>query len=87
MDTDCSTTVLASGIVGEYKGEGGKLVAVDGREIRCEGTRDVELIVQGVRLRVRAIVLGRIVDGVDIVMGMDAIRQLGVLLLHVERNR
>ena len=36
----------------------------------------MELIVQGVRLTVRAIVFGRIVDGVDVVMGMDAISQL-----------
>ena len=49
-------------------------MAVDGREIRC--TRDVKLIVQGVRLSVRAIVLRRIIDGVDVVMGMDAISQL-----------
>ena len=38
VDTGCSTTVLASEIVGEYKGEEGRPVAVDGREIRCEGT-------------------------------------------------
>ena len=41
----------------------------------------MELIVQGVRLSVRAIVLGRIVDGVDVVMGMDAISQLGGVMI------
>ena len=81
VDTGCSTTVLVSGIVGEYKGEGGRLVAVDGREIRCEGTRDVELVVRGVRLSVNAIVLGSIADGVDIVMGMNAISQLGGVMI------
>ena len=77
VDTSYSTTILVSGIVGEFKGEGSRQVAVDGREIRCEGTRDVELIVQGVRLSVRAIVFGRIVDGVDIVLGRNAISRLG----------
>ena len=56
-------------------------MAVDEREIRCEGTRDVELIVQGVRLKIRAIVLGRNVDGVDVVIGMDVISQLGCVTI------
>ena len=43
--------------------------------------RDMELKVQGVRLSVRAIVLGRIVDCIDIVMGMDTISQLGGVMI------
>ena len=77
VDTGCSTTVVASRLVGKCEREGGRLVSVDGGEIKCEGTRNIELTVQGVRLRLRVMVLRKVLDGIDVVMGMDAISQLG----------
>lgn len=77
VDTGCSTTVLASRLVPKCEGRGSSLMTVDGREIVCEGEGTVELTVQGIRLLVKTIVLGRLVDGVDIVLGMDVINQLG----------
>lgn len=81
VDTGCSTTVLVSRLAGKCEGEDNGLVAVDGREIRCKGAKEVELTVRGIRLRVRAIVLDRVVDGIDVVMGMDVISQLGGVMI------
>lgn len=77
VDTGCSTTVVASYLVPECEGKKSKLVAVDGREIVCEGETNVELVVQEIQLGIRAIILRKLIDGIDVVLGMDAISQLG----------
>ena len=81
VDTGCSTTVLASRLVPKCEEKESSLMAVDGREIVCEGEGNVELTVQGIHLSVKAIILGRLVDGVDVVLGMDAINQLGGVVI------
>lgn len=77
VDSGCSTTVCASRLVGECTEKCRGLVAVDGREVECEGTKEVELTVQGVQLSIRVIVLVKVIEGMDIVMGMDVISHLG----------
>ena len=81
VDTGCSTTVLASYLMPKCEGMESCLTAVDGREIVCDGEGNVELTVQGIHLSVNAIILGRLVDGVDVVLGMDAINQLGGVVI------
>lgn len=77
VDSGCSTTVLAVGVVGQCKKNSMSLMAVDGREIKCWGTAEVELTVENVRVRVQALVLEKVIDGIEVVMGMDVISQLG----------
>lgn len=77
VDSGCSTTVCASQLVGRCSEKGEGLVTVDGREIECEGTKEVILAVQGIRLKTRAIVLAKVIDGIDVVLGMDVIGKLG----------
>ena len=81
VDTGCSTTVLASRLVPKCAGKESGLMAVDGREIACEGEGNVDLTVQGIHLSVKAIILRRLIDGVDVVLGMDAINQLGGVVI------
>lgn len=81
VDTGCSTTVLASRLVPKCEGKGSSLTAVDGREIICEGERIIYLTVQGLQLSVKAIILRRLVEGIDMVLGMDAINQLGGVVI------
>lgn len=81
VDTGCSTTVLASRLVPKCEGKGSSLTAVDGREIICEGERIIYLTVQGLQLNVKAIILRRLVEGIDMVLGMDAINQLGGVVI------
>lgn len=46
---------------------------VDHSEVECRGCSDVEVVVRGMRLRLRAIVINHMVDGIDVVIGMDTI--------------
>lgn len=82
VDSGCSTTVCASRLVGRCTEKGEGLVTVDGREIGCEGTKEVELTVQGTRLRLKVIVLAEVINGIDVVVGMDVISQLGGVMIR-----
>lgn len=42
-------------------------MAFDGKEIECEGTREIKLTVQFIRLKTKAIVLSKVTDGIDII--------------------
>ena len=50
---------------------------VDGRDIKCKGARKVEIKVRGVRVKVEAILMNRIIDGIDVIIGMDVINEMG----------
>ena len=76
VDTGCSTTVVAAHLVDNCSGTC-SLVAFDGREVQCKGTSTIEFGVRGVQMRIRVIVASNIVNGIDVVMGMDVIGQLG----------
>lgn len=56
--------------------------AVDGTEVESRGSSDVEMVVQGIRLRLYAIVIDYIVDKIDMVMGLDAFVRLGGVTLN-----
>lgn len=86
VDSGCSTTIVVSRLVPECEGEESRLVAVDGREIVCEGERNVELMVQGIQLGVKAIILRKLIDGIDVVLGMDVISQLGGVVIGSGEN-
>lgn len=81
VDTGCSTTVVASHLVPKSERKESSLMTVDGREIACEGERNVELAVEGTRMIVRAIVLRQLVDGIYLVLGLDAINRLGGVVI------
>lgn len=42
---------------------------------------EVQLTVQNVRVRVMVLVLEKVIDGIDVVMGMDVIGELGEVTL------
>lgn len=49
---------------------------VDGRGIKCKDNSDEEIVVRGTTLRLRATVINHVVDGIEVVMGMDVIECL-----------
>ena len=53
------------------------LKAVDGRDIKCNGARQVEIKIRGVRVKVEAILMNHIIDGIDVIIGMDVISEMG----------
>ena len=76
VDTGCTTTMVRSSLVGERVGENW-MSAFDGRKVRCGGERPMNLEVRGTPVEVSAVAIEHLVGDLDVVLGMDAIEQLG----------
>ena len=76
VDTGCATTVVSSRVVGVCAGVS-SMVAFDGSEVKCHGRCQLNLIISGVALVVEAVVTASLLDGVDIIVGMDVIDLMG----------
>lgn len=76
VDTGCSTTVVKSQLVDCHIREC-RMFAFDGREVKCKGKCWTELVVGEKHLEVEVVVIDEIVNGVDMVLGMDVIELLG----------
>ena len=76
VDTRYTSTLINSRLMSEC-GRCGTVKAVDGRDIKCKGARQVEIKVRGVRVKVEAILMNRIIDGIDVIIGMDVINEMG----------
>ena len=58
-------------------GRCGTVKAVDGRDLKFKGARQVEIKVRGVRVKVEATLMNRIIDGIDVIIGMNVINEKG----------
>lgn len=76
VDTGCSTSVVHSRHVPQCRGEI-YIHAFDGSQIKCKGADWVKLRVNGKDVTVRAVVSDQLVNGVDVVLGVDVIDHLG----------
>ncbi|XP_068240111.1 uncharacterized protein [Palaemon carinicauda] len=76
IDTGCSTSVVLFKFLPHCKGEV-YISVFDGSHIKCKVTYCVELGVNGKCVTVRAVVSNQLVNGVDVVLGVDVIDQLG----------
>lgn len=83
VDTGCTTTFVTSRKVATWGGKSSGRT-IDGREVQCEGTGMIGLAMCGVQLRVKMIVMTSILEGADVVMGIDVIRKLGDILISKE---
>lgn len=80
VDTGCSTVVVRTNLVDHVEGRS-RMYAFDNREVECRGVSWLDLVVAGTHVKVYAVVIDNIVDGVDVVLGMDAIDRLGGVLV------
>ena len=76
VDTGCSAVVIRACMVARPEGVS-YMTAFDGREVECRGLCMLDLEVTGIPVRVRAVVIDSLVEGVDVVLGMELINQLG----------
>ena len=76
VDTGCTTTLINSRLMSGCS-RCGIVKAVDGRDIKCKRARQVEIKVRGVQVKVEAILMNRIIDGIDVIIGMDVINEMG----------
>ena len=70
VDTGCSTVVVRTSLVGRIEGKS-RIFAFDNREVECRGVSWLDLVVAGTPVKVSAVVIDRIVDGVDVVLGFS----------------
>lgn len=82
VDTGCSRTIVAPYLSEGSRGSKCDVVAVDGSRVRCLGESVVSAIVAGVPVRMDCIVAARLVEGVDVILGMDVINELGGVSVH-----
>ena len=76
VDTGCTTTMVHERFAGGVSGEA-MVSAFDGRKVRCKGASKVEMVVAGDKMEREVTVVSEMVDGVDLVLGMDVIEALG----------
>ena len=81
FDTGCSRTLVKSRFGNEIKGKC-NLRAVDGNEVSCIGLSPINVSVLGRNLSTDAIVVESLLDGVEAVIGMDLIGQLGPITVN-----
>ena len=56
--------------------------AVNGKEVACREVSTVTLEIRGRLLRVKTIVMSEMIEGVDIIVGMDVISRLGEVTVN-----
>ena len=76
VDTGCTTTMVHDNLVNGATGEA-VMVAFDGREVVCKGLALVNLQVGEKVISHEVTVVENMVKGVEVVLGMDVIGQLG----------
>ena len=76
VDSGCTTTVVSSRLIPDCKGKS-FMTAFDGREVECRGSHWIELVVNGKPVKVKAVVTDKLIEGIDIVIGVDVSDQLG----------
>lgn len=82
VDTGCSRTIVAPHLSEGSRGSKCDVVAVDGSRVRCLGESTVSAVVAGVPVRMNCIVAARLVEGVDVILGMDIINELGGMSVY-----
>ena len=81
VDTGSTTTLVTPEIAEDWNGKS-RTTIVDGRDVDCKEISWVKFVVSGMKLNINAVVMDRMVEGIDLVMRMDAIRQLGGVLIN-----
>ena len=90
IDTGCSRTVVSPKI--NVKPEAiishsrGKILSFDGQAVPHDGEADVAIEMAGRKVIVRAIMCARVLEGTDVIVGMDVLSQYVVTLDRGQLN-
>ncbi|KAK7083587.1 hypothetical protein SK128_018224, partial [Halocaridina rubra] len=72
---------MASRLVKSFKGTS-VIVTFDGRKVDYKGVSEMELLVGEKRVEINAVMADKIIEGIDVVMGMDVIGQPGGVVIN-----
>jgi len=76
VDTGCSQTIVRCDLVKNPMNPK-EILTVDGRRAQCEGEIFCNLTIQGSEISLNCLVMKRMIRGVDVILGLDAIGSLG----------
>ena len=78
VDTGCSKSIVKSTVALQYIDRSmTPMVAFDGRPVDCSGTAIVQVGLAGRWLSVQMVVADAILEGIDMIIGMDVINMVG----------
>ena len=83
-NTGCTTTLLTPEITEDWNNKWG-ITVFNGRDEDSKGISLVKLVVSGMKLNINVVVMDRFVEGINLVVGMDAIHLLGGVLINGDR--
>ena len=83
LDTGCSNTIVKANLVKDWDGAS-YVKTFDGRTTKCVGYAWVDVNLSGFKVRVKVIGAENLLPGVEAVIGMDVIREVGPVI--VKRN-
>ena len=81
VDTGCTNSMIR-GSHGEVVSGCTSVSAFDGSQVQCRGTVRVTCDVRGRELVIDMIVVETLIKGIDIVLGLDVINELGGVHIH-----
>ena len=84
IDTGCTDSMIRSDLVSS-SGPSCSVLAFDGRVIQSRGRADVVIGVHEAEMSVNMIVVDEMLEGVDIVLGLDVIEGLGGMSMFEEQ--
>ena len=84
VDTGCSITMIEEKAIGKYDVCSDRITAFDGNSVICRGRSVKQLTVGHQTISVEVIVVDKLLDGVDVVLGMDSIELLGGVCVYKE---
>ena len=76
VENNCTTMLVTTGVTNSWSGAS-NIRVVDGREVKCCEESDAKIVVRNIPLQLRVIVLDKLVAGIDVILGLDPIDQLG----------
>ena len=77
IDTGSSQSILSRRLVSEYTTGSGCVFGVSGHAERIVGNAKVDVDIGSKRLRVNCLILNEIIEGIDFIVGMDVIAEMG----------
>lgn len=73
VDTVCTITLIKCKLMCRSC----TVKAIDGWDIKCKGAQQVVIKIHGVRVKLKAILMNRAIDGIDVIIGMNVINEMG----------
>lgn len=76
VDSGCSKSIVSSNFGDKCRGNC-NVVAFDGSVVKCKGESNVTITVNNMTLNVDMVVTDKIIPGIEVILGLDVIYQLG----------